>query len=55
MLEALTFHPWLVPACLVASGLAFRLAVTAPLKIYVNFRRPGDCPRCNGTGREPLK
>ncbi len=29
--------------------------ITAPLRLFIVWRKPGDCPRCNGTGREPLK
>jgi hypothetical protein len=54
-MNAIWEHPWATVSFILAAGYAVGQALASPIKVWVNFRRPGDCPRCNGTGREPLK
>lgn len=54
-LDFLAAHPFIACALILASGSALGSALAAPAKALAAWRRPGDCPRCNGSGREPLK
>jgi hypothetical protein len=57
LLQFLTDHPGLAlfvggPLILV-TGFALSGVVAAPVEAWRKWHRPGDCPRCHGTGREP--
>lgn len=46
-------HYVLAVVYMLAGGLSLSLVVRAAVKPLETWRRPGDCPRCRGTGREP--
>lgn len=46
-------HPVWTAILLLVGGAAVGEALAAPVRAWRKWRRPGDCPRCHGTGREP--
>lgn len=44
-------HPFLATALVLAIGRAAAGCVAAAVEPLKSWRKPNDCPRCNGTGR----
>jgi hypothetical protein len=53
MLAEMFAHPVWSVVFILAVGFAVATMVGAAVKPLETWRRPGDCPRCRGTGREP--
>lgn len=52
-LEWMAAHPWLSLGLVIVGGWSVGGALAAPVTAWRKWKRPGDCPRCHGTGREP--
>jgi hypothetical protein len=52
-LELVYAHPAWTAVLLIAAGYAVSLVVSAAVEPFAPCRR-GNCPRCKGTGAEPL-
>jgi hypothetical protein len=46
-------HPWTSLVLVLVLGRAVAGIVAAAVAPLQSWRRPGDCPRCRGTGRDP--
>jgi hypothetical protein len=46
-------HPWWSVAFLVVAWRGVSWVMAAAVEPLKSWRRPNDCPRCNGTGRLP--
>lgn len=46
-------HPVVAVFLVLAAGWAGGELLSAPVTAWRKWHRPGDCPRCHGTGREP--
>jgi hypothetical protein len=53
LLDFMAAHPLASVGIVLAAGYAVGGALAAPVTAWRKFHRPGDCPRCGGTGREP--
>jgi hypothetical protein len=53
VLEFAAAHPWWSAVFVILTGNAVAGVVRAAVDPLRTWRRPGDCPRCHGTGREP--
>lgn len=53
LLESVYTHPVWTVVLLLAAGRAVAFIVEAAVEPFRAWRKPGDCPRCEGTGREP--
>lgn len=50
--DFLAAHPVVSLLMFPAAGYGLSLAVAAAVEPFRTWRRPGDCPRCGGTGRD---
>lgn len=53
LLDFMQAHPVWSVVFILAGGMAGSWMVGAAVEPLKTWRRPGDCPRCGGTGREP--
>jgi hypothetical protein len=52
-LDYIEAHPVWTCILLAVSGNALAAVVRAAVEPLRSWKRPGDCPRCDGTGRDP--
>jgi hypothetical protein len=51
---AFAYDHWALSSLFIlVAGMALSSVVGAAVEPLKTWRRPGDCPRCGGTGREP--